>query len=332
MKNNTIVLPSRPNSTGPLTFVYEIPVQPISRHQNIFGSWLGELIGIDGAQVKSRCQERWKTVSHGELEPLVEFLCSLPPESIAVTDSEAVVELSAREKEEDARNKELFEKHRSSPKELFSALRDQHVANGFGMFGQLTNNEEHDIREKELKDHYEKAYEAKLEEFSKLPPLATKENISDIWLTLNQNSSKWLITISENPPLKEPQIFPFPEHPELAAFLENFGGLAVSSCLPNQTSGFIKTHELDVVSKGQEMDWGNYDEEWEGSLLIYRVGNGDQLVVSKTGRIGRFYHEIGWGSNESSINKTEHQNVGELITDFVLFAKDPIQRKNSVFW
>ena len=110
-------------------------------------------------------------------------------------------------------------------------------------------------------------------------------------------------------------------HSRLFLFLREFGDLSIN--IPVNSAGFLLGEQGNrmVHSGSEEYEWG-YIGDWDGSMGVFSVGDGDLIVVSPEGRYARWDHAGGMERTAENPFHLVATSFDEFLRDFSAFLFD----------
>ena len=154
------------------------------------------------------------------------------------------------------------------------------------------------------------------------------------WLTFHRSGFPIHLPSRNEIPQSLSDAFPIRGVKGLEEFLRYFGGM-VDGYLGAAAGGFWSPSEAFLVSADEPgSDWGTVGE-WQGALSFYHGASGDQIVIHRDGRPGKWSHEVGWETpDENPFTKLPY-SFTELIDHFSEYLslprKDP-RKRDSPFY
>lgn len=132
------------------------------------------------------------------------------------------------------------------------------------------------------------------------------------WLTFNQLIHPVHLRGISPIPFALYDRFQIQSVPGLEEFLQYFGGMSIGWRLPASNYFLTPSDTVCVSPDDPSRDWGNIGD-WEGSLLFYQGGTGDEIVIHPNGSPGAWFHDVAWESLDEIAFEPVGMSFPELI-------------------
>jgi hypothetical protein len=155
------------------------------------------------------------------------------------------------------------------------------------------------------------------------------------WLTFNHSIHPVHLRGVSPIPLALYDRFQIQSVPGLEEFLQYFGGMSNGWKLPSCNYFLTASDTVCVSPDDPQRDWGNIGE-WEGSLLFYQGGTGDEIVIHPDGRPGAWFHDVAWESLDEfafqPIEMSFPQLIEHLAACIELPANNPMWKESPFYY
>lgn len=300
--------------TGPLVFSYPFPFDPIPRHRAAFSTKVTDWARHGSADFLAQYRDKHLRKIDSRLEDFVSYFSTLQPTRLTVLDSNVHVD-------------PIVESSSRSDDPILSAI--------FGGIG-FPDDSISEAFEESLHDEaksYEQLYAEKLEEIRREgTPSTPLKLVSSV--ALKTSVDPWRLVfrarVADDTSLEKID-FPLRDFPEVYDFFKFFGDLSHVHGDKNLSGCAFASHNDTWLVNSGDSEWGTFDQQWEGAIPLIWTACGDCLVLSKSGSIGKFFHEFTC-SPKGCISETPLRDFKELLSAFVTYCEAPDHAQDSYFW